>query len=475
MEEIAVRNPRTGAVDYHITPPSSADIQRTCAELRAAQPAFAAMTIAERGAVLKRWADEIEAASEEITTALALDTGRWRLSVESPLGLVGSLRSWAESAPGIIQQQSGTSSVNPAVQFQSQYKPYPLLGVISPWNFPLILSLIDAIPALMAGCAAIIKPSEVTPRFIEPLRKTIARVPELERVLRYVTGDGRSGQDIISNVDIICFTGSVATGRKVGEAAAQRFIPAFLELGGKDPVIVTEDADLDRAARAVLRGCVFATGQICYSIERVYVHESIHDALVGRLVSEAEALAINYPDIHAGHIGPLIFARQGDIIKDHIDDAVAKGAKVLTGGTVEEHDGGLWVRPTVLTGCNHDMKVMTQETFGPLIPVMSFKDEAEAINLANDTTFGLSAAVIAGDRARGEQIAQQIDAGAVSVMDTLLTGAIIRDAEKTSFKFSGLGGTRMGPGSIMRFFRKKAILTNTGEAPAMQEMGEKVA
>ncbi len=425
--------------------------------------------------MLERWADAIEAAQQDITAALAIDTGRWRMSVESPQALVGSLRSWAQAAPNIIHQQSGTSSVNPAVQFQSQYKPYPLLGVISPWNFPLILSLIDAVPALMAGCAAIIKPSEVTPRFIEPLQATIAEIPELSPILTYVVGDGRTGQDIISQVDIVCFTGSVTTGRKVGEAAAKRFIPSFLELGGKDPVIVTADADLDRAARAVLRGYVYATGQICYSIERIYVHESIHDALVDRLVREAQALDINYPDIHSGHIGPLIFARQADIIQDHIADAIAKGARVLTGGSVENHGGGLWVRPTVITGCTHDMKVMTEETFGPLLPVMSFRDEQEAIALANDTSYGLSAAVIAGDRAHGERLAQQIDAGAVSVMDTLLTGAIIRDAEKTSFKFSGLGGTRMGPGSIMRFFRKKAILTNTGEAPAMGDMGEQVA
>ncbi len=472
MDSIPVRNPRTGAIDYHISPPGSAEIRRACQELRAAQPAWAALTLAQRGAVLERWADEIDAARDEITQALAVDTGRWRMSVESPLGLIGSLRGWAQTAPQIIRQQSGTSSVNPAVHFHSQYKAYPLLGVISPWNFPLILSLIDAVPALMAGCAVIIKPSEITPRFIEPLKATIARVPELMGVLSYVAGDGRTGQDIISNVDIVCFTGSVSTGRKVAEAAARRFIPAFLELGGKDPVIVTADADLDRAARAVLRGCVYATGQICYSIERVYVHEAVHDALVERLVAQAKALHINYPDIHAGHIGPLIFARQSDIIKDHIADAVAKGATVLTGGEIEDHEGGLWVRPTVLTGCNHDMKVMTDETFGPILPVMAFGTEAEAIRLANDTSYGLSAAVIAGDREHGERIAAQIDAGAVSVMDTLLTGAIIRDAEKTSFKFSGLGGTRMGPGSIMRFFRKKAILTNTGEAPDMQEMGE---
>ncbi|MEE8308211.1 MAG: aldehyde dehydrogenase family protein, partial [Gammaproteobacteria bacterium] len=169
--------------------------------------------------------------------------------------------------------------------------------------------------------------------------------------------------------------------------------------------------------------------------------------------------------------GPLIDLRQADIIQDHIDDARAKGAEVKTGGEVEDH-GGKWIRPTVLTGVDHTMKIMTEETFGPVMPVMAYDSEDEAIRLANDTIYGLSAAVLAGDTEEGERIASQIDAGAVSVMDTILTGAIIRDAEKTSFKQSGLGGTRMGAGSILRFFRKKAILTNSGDSVPMTTLGE---
>jgi succinate-semialdehyde dehydrogenase/glutarate-semialdehyde dehydrogenase len=470
-QPIPVSNPRSGVVDYHIERTSRGAIEALGQELRAAQPAWAALTIEGRAEVLLQWAELLEAAQPDISAALMLDTGRRRIAQEAPMHIVNSIRGWAEMAPKAVQPKSGLSTTMPNVTYTNQYKPYPLLGVISPWNFPLLLSLIDAVPALLAGCAALIKPSEITPRFMEPLNETIRQVEPLHQILRYISGDGETGAALVENVDIVCFTGSVATGRKVAESAARNFIPAFLELGGKDPVIVTASADLERAATAILRGSVHATGQICYSLERIYVDHTVHDDFVSRLVSKAEELELNYPDIARGHIGPMIDLRQADIIQDHIEDARDKGAKVLTGGKVEDH-GGKWIRPTVLTDVDHTMKVMTEETFGPVMPVMAYDGEAEAVALANDTIYGLSAAVLAGSREEGERIAAEIDAGAVSVMDTMLTGAIIRDAEKTSFKQSGLGGTRMGAGSILRFFRKKAIMTNAGDTVPMTALGE---
>ncbi len=460
---IDVRNPRTGEIDYEFTAPTIDAVVDECRKLREAQKKWEEAPMAYRIDVMRQWADALEKNSAAVSGALALDTGRHRMSVESPLAVVGSIREWCNAAPQLLNPLSGQSSIDPNVQFRSQFKPFPLLGVISPWNVPFVLSMIDAVQALIAGCAAIIKPSEVTPRFVDPVAETIAQVPELDAVLSYVQGDGEAGQAIIENVDIVVFTGSVATGRKVAEAAARRFIPVFLELGGKDPVIVTKDADIERATTATLRGSVFATGQLCYSIERVYVDESIHDAFVDRLVEKADAVDLSYPDMRKGHIGPLIFGKQADIIDAQLDDAVAKGAVIHTGGKSESHGGGKWVRPTVLTKVDHSMAVMTEETFGPVIPVMAFNTVEEAIELANDTTFGLSGAAIAGTEEKAQEIASQINAGAVSVMDTALTGTIIRDAEKTSFNQSGLGGTRMGPGAIMRFFRKKAIMSNRGD------------
>ena len=463
--QIPVKNPRTGEVDYHITPPSAAELSAECARLKENQKEWASAPLEHRIGVLRQWAEVVAEHRDAIAAAECLDTGRKRMSNEAVDGLIGGVEGWCQRAPDILKDEGEhTSSVMPHVRFRNQYKAYPLLGVISPWNFPMMLSLIDATPALLAGSAAIIKPSEVTPRFVEPLMKTIQAVPELAGVLSYVVGDGETGQQIVDEADIVCFTGSVPTGRKVAEQCARNFIPAFLELGGKDPVIVTKNADLDRAATSVLRGATYATGQICFSIERVYVDETVHDEFVAKLVERAEAVDISYPDIDHGDIGPMIFERQGDIINAQLEDALSKGAELRTGGKAEKLGGGTWMRPTVLTNVSHDMDIMVDETFGPVIPVMAFSSDDEAVTLANDTSFGLSGAVIGGSIEEALPLAEQIDAGAISVQDTTLTGAILRDAEKTSFNLSGMGGSRMGPASIKRFLRKKALLMNTADS-----------
>ncbi len=474
LNTIPVRNPRTGEIDYHVTPPTRDEVVAECRALRDAQKDWAAAPLADRMGVMLKWADAVEARRDQIVKAEAADTGRWRISSESPDAVIWGIRGWCERAERIINDalDVGTSSTMPDVALTQQLVPYPLLGVISPWNFPLMLSSIDAIPALIAGSAAIIKPSEVTPRFIEPIKESIADVPELDRVLTYVAGGGETGQNIIDQVDIVCFTGSVPTGRKVAEACARNFIPAFLELGGKDPVVVTKSADIERATDAVLRGSVHATGQICFSIERVYVDEAIHDAFVDRLVEKTNELSLNDKDIHTGHVGPLIFDKQAGIIDGQLDDAVAKGAQIRTGGKSEDINGGKYVRPTVVTGVNHDMTLMRDETFGPVMPVMKFKSVGEAVELANDTEFGLSAAVIAGDAAEAKEIGAQINAGGVSLMDTTLTTSILRDAEKNSFNLSGMGGSRMGDASILRFFRKKALMANPNAPVRIQDLHE---
>ena len=229
-------------------------------------------------------------------------------------------------------------------------------------------------------------------------------------------------------------------------------------------MVITETADIDRAVTAVLRGGLLATGQICFSIERVYVHEAIHDRFVEKLIEEAKQIELTYPDIEKGDLGPLIFHRQGDVINAQMKDAVAKGANVMLGGEVEILGGGTWMRPTIITDVTHEMLIMTEETFGPVIPVMKFSTNEEAINLANDSIYGLSAAVIAGTENEAAAIGMRINAGGISLQDTTLTKSIFRDAEKTSFNLSGNGGSRMGDASIHRFLLKKAIMTNTAKS-----------
>jgi acyl-CoA reductase-like NAD-dependent aldehyde dehydrogenase len=468
---LPVRNPRTGEVDFHITPPTSQELASLCSKLRQAQRGWARRPLAERIATMSTWANLIQKNHAAIAEADCTDTGYSHTSRASPHIVALSIRGWCEDVAQILDraQVTGPSPVMPAVQVRSQLTPYPLLGVISPWNAPLMLSLMDAVPALLAGCAAIIKPSEITPRFVGPIMDTVRAVPELAEVLTFVVGDGITGQQIIENVDVVCFTGSVTNGRKVGEACARRLIPAFLELGGKDPVIVTGSANVDQAATAIVRGAAYNTGQVCYSIERVYAHESIHDALVDALVKEAGKVELNYPDKNAGHIGPFILDRQATLVDQHLEDALARGAQIRTGGKSVTLGGGLYMRPTVLTDVTHDMKIMREETFGPVIPVMKYRTEEEAVRLANDTEFGLSAAVISGDAQEAERLAQQIDAGGISVQDTFLTFAKLRKIGTHSFKHSGLGGSRTGPESILRFLRRKAILVNTAKPEGMTD------
>ena len=472
---IPVRNPRTGEADYYITPASPEEVAAECRRLRAAQPAWASIPVANRADVLRYWADAIVAARDRIGAAEAVDTGRIRVAHEVPMMVAAGLRGWADRAEEIINSArlSGGSTSMPGVTFSTQLVPYQLVGAITPWNHPFLLATLDAIPALLAGCAVLIKPSEIAPRFVEPVLETLRAVPELAAVLSFVVGDGKTGQALIANVDAQCFTGSIATGRKVAEACARRFIPAFLELGGKDAAIVTASADLDRAATAVIRGAVHNTGQICFATERVYVQDAVHDRFVDRLVRECESLELTWPDPKSGHIGPFILERQAEIVDAQLNDAVAQGAVIRTGGRSERLGGGLYMRATVITGVNHSMALMREETFGPVIPVMRYGSDDEAIELANDSEFGLSGAVIAGSADEAARLGQRMDAGAISLQDAALTIAIMRDAEKTSFRFSGLGGSRMGPASLLRFFRRKALILHNGPTVPMASLGER--
>jgi acyl-CoA reductase-like NAD-dependent aldehyde dehydrogenase len=474
MTMVAV-NPRTGEADYRFTAARHHEVAEAAAALRAAQPAWLALGVQGRAATLLRWADAIAARRQDIVAALAQDTGRWLLSETEVDGAVRNLRRWAALAPEMLgpdmRGPEQASSLIPTVRYQNQSVPYVLSGFISPWNFPVTLSLIDAVPALAAGSAALIKPSEITPRFVAPLLETLDAVPELKAVLAFVLGDGSVGQALIEQVDLVCFTGSVATGRKVAEAAARRFIPASLELGGKDPVIILETANLDQAVDAVLRGGLSNSGQACLSIERVYVQRPIHDAFLTKLAEKTSALSLNWPDIHAGHLGPLIHAPQADIIDRQIKDAVAKGARIVSGGQIQTHGGGRWCPATVIADVTHDMEVMREETFGPVLPVMAFDTVDEAVALANDTTFGLSGAVIAGTVAEALPVAERINAGGLSVNDCALT-IMTYEPEKNSFGLSGMGGSRMGPASINRFLRRKALIMQTGVPASLDVLEE---
>jgi acyl-CoA reductase-like NAD-dependent aldehyde dehydrogenase len=421
-----------------------------------------------RAACLNRFADAVMAEVGPLGQALSVDTGRSTFAHFEAMKSVELIRMWAERAGPILDELvgAGQSGQVPAVHYQHRLIPYQVVAVISPWNVPLLLAMIDSLAALSAGCSVLLKPSEVTPRFIEPLQRALDAVPELAAVLRIVTGGPETGKAMIEQVDAVCFTGSVKTGRQVSQQAAACFIPAFLELGGKDPAIVLPDADIPLAARAIIRSAIGMTGQACQSLERIYCHESIAKPLIEELLAQLKVLSLTCTEDGAGDIAPLIFERQVETIQAQIDDALEKGATCLLGGEPVQA-GGIWYPPTLLTNVTHDMLIMQEETFGPVIPVVIYGDVEEAVALANDSTFGLSAAVFSADADAAKAVAERLQVGAISINDASLTG-IVNDVEKNSFRFSGMGGSRMGPAGLTRFLRKRALLIQTGEPAAVQ-------
>ena len=466
---LPVRNPRTGECDYDMPILPAAEIAPIVEALRVAQSSWFALGATARAQCLNRFADAVMTEVEPLAAALAIDTGRSTFAQFEAIKSVELIRMWAERAPPIIDQLSGDgqSGQVPAVHYQHRLIPYQVVAVISPWNVPLLLAMIDSLAALSAGCSVLLKPSEVTPRFIEPLQRALDTVPELASVLHIITGGPDTGKAMIDQVDAVCFTGSVTTGRDVSQRAAANFIPAFLELGGKDPALILPDADLPLAARAIVRSAIGMTGQACQSLERIYCHQDVAEAFIEEVVGQCQALSLTCTEDGSGDIAPLIFARQVETIQAQIEDALQKGARCLLGGD-PVHAGGTWYPPTVLIDVDHDMLIMQEETFGPIIPIATFADVEQAIALANDSTFGLSAAVFSADVTTALGVAERLQVGAVSINDASLTG-IVNDVEKNSFRYSGMGGSRMGAAGLTRFLRKRALLIQTAE-PAMIQL-----
>lgn len=472
MAAMEVRNPRTGQYDYFIDAATAEQVGRMADDAREAQHRWAEGGLEYRTQVLMAWAESLEQHGPAIVSALSVDTARTRISEEELGAVIHFIHGFCEAAPDVLATPFRKVASHPDVVFKVTYVPYQLVGVISPWNFPLVLSFIDAIPALVAGAAVIIKPSEITPRFVEPLRKSIEAVPGLRHVLQLVQGGASTGQALLSKVDAVVFTGSIPTGRKIAVAAAEAFIPAFLELGGKDAAVVLEGADVERAATSILRSALYNSGQVCYAIERVYAHASLHDALVDALVRQATTLKRSLAAGDGGHYGPMIFSRQGNIIDAQLNDAVSKGARIVCGGKSQTVDGAVWIDPTIVTDVNHDMTLMSEETFGPIVPVMKFSSEDEAERLMNDSMFGLSGAVFGPDTHVAGNFALKMEAGGVSINDTELPRVMMFDGEKTAFKQSGMGGSRYGATSLLRYVRKRALLANEGSVPPLSKLEE---
>jgi acyl-CoA reductase-like NAD-dependent aldehyde dehydrogenase len=462
---IPVRAPVDGSVVGFVADTASAGVTAAVSDMRGAQPAWEALGTRGRASWLWRYGKWLRAHQGELAALLQSETGKPRheATVEILVAL-DVLGYCARNAARFLTDEHPRPHgvLGAAKKLTLTRRPYPVVGVICPWNFPLLIALADALPALAAGAAVAIKPSELTPlatqRAIEGWREIGA--PD---ILACLTGAGATGAALIDEVDFVQFTGSTGTGRAVAARAAARLIPCSLELGGKDAAIVLADADLERAANGVVWGALFNSGQACVSVERVYVEATIHDKFAERVAAKVAALRQG-ADARGrdADIGALASDAQLQIVEAQVQEAVAKGAQILTGGR-RSPLGGTFFEPTVLVGVDHSMQIMRAETFGPTIPIMQVGDADEAVRLTNDSPYGLSATVWTRDRARGQQVARAIEVGAVNINDAF-TNVFTFSVPHSGWKQSGVGARFGGPYCIQKYCRPQAI-TETRLAP----------
>jgi acyl-CoA reductase-like NAD-dependent aldehyde dehydrogenase len=460
--EIAVENPATGEVIARVPNSSPEQVAEAVRRARAAQPIWEAMGFEGRARIFRRAQKWFLDNEQRVIDTIVSETGK--TADDALLAEVGfiaaALGFWAKHAPEYLEDER-IRSASPFVlgrKLTLRYAPVGVVGVIGPWNYPLTNSFGDCLPALAAGNSVILKPSEVTPLSSQVALEGMRECGVPEDVFQVITGDGETGAALIDDVDFIMFTGSTKTGKKVMARAAETLTPVSLELGGKDPMIVLADADLERAANGAVYYAMQNGGQTCISIERVYVEEPVYDEFVSKVTDKVKALRQGVPH-GAGSVdvGAVTFPPQADLIADHVSDAVAKGAHVLAGGHLKEGPGRFF-EPTVLVDVDHTMKAMTEETFGPTLPIMKVRDEDEAIRLANDSPYGLAASVWTRDKAKGEAIARQIQAGAVCVNDAQLNYVAL-EVPMGGWKTSGLG-SRHGAGGIRKYTKQQAIMVN---------------
>jgi acyl-CoA reductase-like NAD-dependent aldehyde dehydrogenase len=459
--QIPVENPATGEVIGHVPDMTAGEVTELARRARAAQPAWEALGFDFRGRVLKRMQRWVMDNADRIITTICAETGKTYEDAQIAELTYGAAAFgfWADKAPHYLADERIRSSsiFVKGKRLVLRYRPVGLVGVIGPWNYPLTNSFGDCIPALAAGNSVILKPSEITPFTSLLLAEGLAACGLPDDVFAVATGRGATGAAVIDEVDMIMFTGSTSTGRKVAVRAAERLIPASLELGGKDPMIVLADANIERAANHAAYYSMFNCGQTCISIERCYVEAPIYDEFVKRVTEKVRAIRQGVP---AGpgsvDVGSLTFPAQVETVERHVEEARERGAKVLTGGRRGRTDG-YWFEPTVLVDVDHDMACMREETFGPTLPIMKVGDAEEAIRLANDSEYGLSAAVFSRDSSRAEAVARRVSAGAVTVNDALVNYAALELPMGGAKPGSGVG-YRHGAGGIRKYCRQQSLL-----------------
>ncbi|MEU9178402.1 aldehyde dehydrogenase family protein [Streptomyces sp. NPDC048550] len=461
-EPIAVICPATGEQVAAVPSRSAAEVRALVSTVRSAQPAWEAGGLAARVRRLRQLREWLWENERRLTDLLQAETGRPRQEAALETAVCADLITYfTRNAERWLRDQRPRphNLLTVTKRLVMTRRPYPVVGIVSSWNFPLFLALCDAVPALLAGAAVVVKPSEFAPLAVRETVRGWREDLAAPEVFVEATGTGATGEAVVGAVDYVQFTGSVRTGRAVARLAAERLIPCSLELGGKDAMIVLADADLERAANAAVWGSMFNSGQVCVSVERLYVEDAVYEPFLDLVVHRVRELRSGSSAAHstgATHdVGPIVTGDQLALVKAHVADAVARGAEIVMGGRAPEGPGTFY-EPTVLTGVDHSMLCMREETFGPLLPVMKVSDVDEAVRLANDSELGLSATVWTGNRARGEAIARRLQTGAVNIND-VFTNLFALPLPHTGWKNSGPGSRLGGAAALHKYCRSQAI------------------
>lgn len=462
-EDIPVVAPFSGDVIGTVPVGTATDVTSAVDRARTAQSEWAARPIRDRVAVVRRFRELVLANEASLCDVVGTETGKPRYFCFGELFVLAeTARYYARRGPRVLGESRRSGSIPGLTAIRVRHRPVGVVGVIGPWNVPLDLTIGDALPALVAGNAVVVKPAEETPFSALAGAELLYEAGLPRDVLQVVTGTGEeTGAALVDAVDYVLFTGGSETGRRIGRRAGERGIGHTLELGGKNPMIVLADADLDATLEGMVQGCFGHAGQVCLAPERLYVEEAIYDAFVEAFVERTERLSLGGPFDYSVEVGPLISEAHLEKVTSHVDDAVAKGATVLTGGRARPDIGPTVYEPTVLGDVTPEMAVYAEETFGPVVAVYRVSSDEEAVDRANDTTHGLNASVWTSDRRRGASLARRLDAGTVTINDAYTVGYTSLAAPMGGTNQSGVG-RRHGPEGLTTFTVTQTVARNRG-------------
>ncbi|MEV3857912.1 succinic semialdehyde dehydrogenase [Streptomyces sp. NPDC050095] len=454
----ANHTPFTGEKLADLPESTPEDVATAFERARAAQEVWAKTPVRQRAAVLLRFHDLVLARQAEVLDLIQLETGKARLHAHEEVQAVAvASRHYGRKAPAYLKPKRHTGAVPTLTKVTELRQPRGVVGQIAPWNYPLELSVGDALPAFVAGNAVVMKPDTETCLTALWARDLLIEAGLPPEVFQVVLGEGPVvGPELVKHADYVSFTGSTRTGREVAQGAAARLVGVSLELGGKNAMLVLEDADVEKAAAGAVRACFSSAGQLCISIERLYVHESIADAFVERFAARTRAMRLGKSLAYGADMGSLVGERQLETVTRHVDEAVAKGATLVAGGVARPDIGPYFFEPTILDGVEAPMSICTEETFGPVVSIYRFTDEDDVIAQANATAYGLNSSVWTKDAKRGHEVAARLRTGTVNINEGYAPAYGSVQAPMGGMKDSGLG-RRHGSEGILKYTEAQTV------------------